>query len=801
MVRRDILLGASLAAVLSGCGQAATLTTAATSDASGETDATSATTTDDPETTGDDTTGAPEPPYEWPDEDLTQWVDPRIGSGGTGFGVGSINPGPTVPFSLVKVGPDTGLGGLQIGFTNCAGYSYADTHLWGFAHTRFNGMGVPDFGAILVTPTTGMDAAKAVSGGARSAFSHEQEIAEVGYYAVDLLDTGIHAELTGATYGAHHRYTWPQATDEATIIFDLGYNPASEPSPDSAFTIDVEAGEISGYTTVMGGYSDRQGGLVTHFVARFDRPILAHGIYEDGSFKPEGKAAAGGATSAYVQFAVTDEAPTVEVQVGLSYISVAGARENLDASLPTFSFDETRAAAREAWQRELERVRIAGGSDAQRRIFYSSMYRAFLSPTIFSEAEGAYLGFDGEVHDAGARTYYSDFSLWDTYRTLHPLFNLIQRERHADMMQSLVWMYEQGGDLPKWPLGAGYTGGMVGTSADIVLADAALKGIDGFDQEKAYEGARAHAMGPRPNAGRADIDGYIARGYVASDAAGGSVSRTLEFAYDDAALAAFAGHLGRADDEAMFRARAQNYEQLWHPELQFFVGRRADGSFVTDGFTPTEWLDTYTEGDAWHYLWFVPHDVDGLAALFGGPEAMTKKLTDYFEITLSELSSVHGNSLQPFPYYWHSNEPALHDTYLFNDLGHPSETQQWVRWALERHYGDDPGGLPGNDDGGTMSAWYIFSAAGLYPIPGTQRFWIGSPIFERVELSMADADDPARALVIIADGAAADAPYIASATLDGAPLERPWLEWGDFRDGATLHLTMSATPTPWGANP
>ncbi|MCA9717008.1 MAG: glycoside hydrolase family 92 protein, partial [Myxococcales bacterium] len=367
-----------------------------TSDASsGETASETASETSETGETGEDL-------FPWPDEDLTALVDPMIGSGGVGYGVGTINPGPTVPFSLVKVGPDTGLAGLQLSFVNCAGYSYDNTHVWGFAHNRFNGMGVPDYGALLVTPTTAMDSGKTKRGGARSLFSHDQEEAEPGYYAVTLLDTGVHAELTGGMYGAHHRYTWAQPTDDAVIVFDLGYIPAEDPSPDSHVELAADGRSLRGWTTTQGGYSKRFGGLKTYFHARLDRAADGRGVWgDDGVPQEDVDALSGGSIGAYLRFDLSEGAATVELQVGLSYISEDQAAQNLDASLPAFEFDATREQARAAWQAELARVRVLGGSAAERVKLYSSMYRAHLSPTMYSEHGGRYRGFDGEVHDDG----------------------------------------------------------------------------------------------------------------------------------------------------------------------------------------------------------------------------------------------------------------------------------------------------------------------------------------------------------------------------------------------------------------
>ena len=368
------------------------------------------------------------------------------------------------------------------------------------------------------------------------------------------------------------------------------------------------------------------------------------------------------------------------------------------------------------------------------------------------------------------------------------------------MMQALVRMAEQGGDLPKWPLGIGYTGGMVGTSADIVLADAYLHDVTGFDVDAAYAAARLHATESRPNAGRADIEGYRARGWVASEVSGASASRTLEFAHEDFALANWAAALGEADDAELFGASARSYEHLLEPELGYLIGRRADGSFETEGFDPLVWMDYYAEGTALHYLWAVPHDVVGLAAMLGGEAEARARLETYLEDSAAFLSSGDYTPLKPVGYYWQSNEPSLHVPYLLTDLGDPAATQRWVDWAREQHYGSDARGLPGNDDAGTMSAWYVFATLGLYPLPGSERYWLSAPAFERVELDLSDADNPERRLAIVAEGAGPGMIYIASARFNGVEFDAPYLSWSQLRDaGGTLRIELSAEPTSFGS--
>lgn len=751
--------------------------------------------------TGTGSGGEDDEPYMWPDEALVELVDPFIGSGGLGYRVGTINPGATRPFGMVKPGPDTGLAQIQLSFLNCTGYHYDQTHVWGFSHARINGMGVPDYGSVLITPTTGMSEAKAARAGARSAFDHGEEEASPGYYAVRLADAGVRAELSATDHVALHRYTWEDPAADATVVLDLGYNPADGASPAGAVTIDPDGQTIRGTMTVMGGYSNRLGGVPTHFVARFSRPFAGFGVWGDDQVLAEGTASQeGAAIGAWASFDLDPGDPRVEVALAISYVSIDQAAANLAAEAPTTDFDGVRAAAATAWEGELRRVRALGGTDDERTRFYTALYHAFLAPTLFSEADGWYRGFDGEVHQADYR-YHSDFSLWDTYRTLHPLFNLIQRDRQGEMMRSLVTMAAEGGDLPKWPLAFGYTGGMVGTPADIVLADAYLKGIAGFDAAEAYAAARLHATTPRPNAGRAGVEGYRARGWVASDEASSAASRTLEFAHADFALGEMAAALGEAEDAADFAVRAQSYKNLWEPELGFLIGRRADGSFESAGFDPLTWQGYYAEGTAWHYLWMVPHDVDGLAALMGGRAALRARLADYFEVSKAFLEGPEYTPLEPVPYYWHANEPSLHAAHLFTAAGDPASAQRWIAWARGRHYGSGADGLPGNDDAGTMSAWYVWSAIGLYPLPGDPRYWISAPIFERLELDLGDAAAPDRRLSIVADGAGPGMIYVAGASWRGEPLDRPWITWEELAAGGTLRIELASQPTAWGADP
>ncbi len=736
------------------------------------------------------------------ENNLTEYVDVFVGTGGVGFGVGTLNPGPAVPFSMAKPGPDSGINGVQASFVHCSGYAYGDREIWGFSHSRFNGMGVSDYGALQITPTTGMETKKTRVAGTRQKYRKSTEEASPGYYAVTLEDTGVRAELTATKWGGLHRYTWPSADDDAVVVLNLHYLHGGQ-NRATGLTLDYDAETLTatGTLTVNGDYSDRQGGIPTYFAVRFNKAPKSFGTWDaEGAIAEPSNTAAGEGIGGFARFELAEGELAVELFAAISYTSIEGALTNLEASLTDgeIDFEATRDAADAAWEVELAKIRVKGGSDEAKRRFYTAMYHTMFAPQSYTDADGDYIGFDDKVHAAGEQEYYSDFSMWDTYRTLHPLFNFIQRDRTADMAQSLVRMYEQGGDVPKWPIGRGYTGGMIGTPADIVLGDTYLKGIRNWDFEKGFEGCKLHATEPRSNDGREGYAAYRDRGYVSVEAAGASVSATAEACHADASLAAWAAAMGNDEDAEFFAARTTNYRNHWEPTLKFLIGRRDDGSFVTEEFNETVWKDYYSEGNAWQYLWFVPWDPEGLIDLFGGAAAYLEKLDAYFEKSVEHLETNTLGRLGPYPYYWHSNEPALNGTFMYIDAGRPDLAQKWARWALETNYGDGPDGLPGNDDGGTMSAWYIFVSAGLYPVPGSQKFWVVSPQFEELEIFMGDKETSDRKLTIFAPGAGAENVYVAGVTVNGKALERAALTWEEIQDGGEIRFTLSATPTAWG---
>lgn len=708
----------------------------------------------------DDTEARDEPPAELISGPLTRFVDPLIGTGGWGFGVGSAYPGPALPFAMIHAGPESALGGKQTGYSHCSGYSYQDDEILGFSHTRLQGTGVPDLGNILIQPTDGFDASMAVRGGFRSTFDHSTEAAAVGYYGVTLDRWGVRVELTSARRAALHRYGFPAGAD-ATLVIDPTHFTGENGRIDSASARWLD-GRLQGHVHYYGPMSGRDGGQRVYYAAELDVPVSQTRVWRDGvldtgaeySVSDLAEGSGGGLVLSL------DGASTAHLRIAISFVSEESALANLRAEAPDYDFDAMRERAEAAWEPVLDTVRIAGGTEAEQRIFYSALYRSFLMPTLFTDADGSYRGVDGEVHSADGFEYYTDFSLWDTFRTLHPLMVLIAPQQARDFAVSMVKMIEQGGAVPRWALGTSYTNTMIGSSADIVFADTYLKGITDFDAEAAYAASKRQAMEPKPDGARgpwrSGIESYVSAGYVPEE-----VSVNLEYAYDDWALGNLARALGKDADSEMFASRATNWNKLWDAETAFLRPRNADGSW-TKPFSSQAHGGPYTEGNAWHWTWYVPHDGPGLIEAFESTDAFYDKLLTTFEQSQTLIWVEEGaHHLIPDQYYWHSNEPMIHAAFLFNDAGRWDTAQHWLGEIARTQYRDAPDGLPGNDDGGTMSAWYIFNALGFYPIAGGTEYWVGRPLFSRAVVHRVAGDIEVRA-----DAPEDSAPY-ARVTVDG----------------------------------
>jgi len=691
-------------------------------------------------------------------------VNPFIGAGGIGYGAGSAFPGPCLPFGMARPGPDTAIMGAHLSFHHCSGYHYSDNQIRGFSHTRLSGTGLPDYGNVLVMPTMKRKKDYSREKTHRARFTHDKEEAEPGYYAVTLDPSGIRAELTATRHCGLHRYTFPEEAGRIII------------KADHAIMNDVCAAWIEkgpaentfqGMAHQCGSLTGRNGGVEVFFAVRIRGGVKGTGLFGEGR--------AGKPSGAWVEPAGPGP---VEVEAGLSFISVESAARHLDRELAGKSFDQVRAEAKAAWDEALSVIEIRGGSEEQRRIFYTALYHCMIMPTDVTEAGGLYRGFDEKVHRADGFRYYTDFSLWDTFRTAHPLLSLIEPARSADMMQSLVMMAKQGGWLPKWPTGYRYTSCMIGASADNAVADAWLKGVRGFDVEKAYEAGRWMAMNPVPHeagyAGREGIEDYISLGYVPSDRHGSAASRTIEFSYNDWCLANLAEAVGKQDDARMFHRRAKSWRALRDPGTGFLRGKKSDGAWAKP-FVPWSWAGFYVEGNARQWLWAPLHDPEGLIEFLGGPDEFARRLDGFFA-----KSARRPDTLLPDPFYWHGNEPDIHAAYLFNYAGRPDLARKWVRWIMEEKYADAPDGLDGNDDCGALSAWYVFSALGFYPVAGSDLYLAGAPLFDRAELHLPGGD-----LLVTAQGDLwGDAPV--SVILNGERLEKPWFRHQDIADGGKL---------------
>jgi predicted alpha-1,2-mannosidase len=692
--------------------------------------------------------------------DPLTYVDPHIGTGGTGAQTTGMTPAAGWPNGLTSVGPDTrhSVYGAPA-FYHFGGYHHDDDQVEGFSHTHAHGMGVNDFGAVHVMPRLGWDDAWTEGESRAAPFRSEGEQAGAGWYAVELDDDGTEVSIVATERGGLHRYRFRPGDETPVVVFDLGHRLGEVQIGEAWIRLDPTAGTVEGYQLVQGAYSGRFGGLKTHFVATVDPLPIDAGSWSKPDSPQTGEHQADGTQSGgWLVFpAGTEE---VTLRVALSYVDHAGAWANHAAELEARSHDEVQASVEAAWRERLEVVRVSA-TEEQRRIFHTAHFHASQMPRRMDDTDGRYRGIDGEVH-SGSEPYYTDFSLWDTFRTLHPWFILAHPDVQTAFLRSLVQMTKDGGSVPKWPLGHGYTGGMVGTPADQVFAGSALKGITGWDELTAFDACYEHAIGPSDQAGRAGIRGYTERGYVAFEDAGQPASRTLEFAYNDHTLALWADKLGRTEEAGVLRAQEQSWKNTFDAAQGFFVGRYQDGSFAQLE-SPLSWESSFVEGNATHYRWYVPQDVDGLIDLQHGGDgnAFNAAVQAYWEAVALEPDDQLPDDL-----YWHGNEPVLHHAALGSLAGHPQTSVDATRWVATHRYDDTPEGLDGNDDGGTLSAWYLFAALGLYPVAGTDRYAIHAPLFERVEL-----DRPDGTLVIRAPGAAAQAPQIVEVRADGVAVD------------------------------
>jgi predicted alpha-1,2-mannosidase len=725
---------------------------------------------------------------------LGRSVNPFIGSGGDARVCGNISPAAALPFGMIRLGPDTvAKSGRRA--TNSSGYYFHDDRVLGFSHTRLSGTGARDGGNFLVFPSTEPQSPTGPRRQPDARLDHKDEVAFPGYYAATLPESGIRAELTATRRVGVHRYTFPQSA-KPRILIDVTSVLGRGKSKEGQVRVLASASEIEGSVRTFGTFSARYGGLEVYFVARFSQGFAAVGTWQGESFSRDRLEAAGDDVGVDLILQASGPRPVVELKLAISYVSVANARANLEAEAGAAGFDRVLETAVSEWENKLTRIRVAGGTDKQQTIFYTALYHSLLMPTVFSDVNGDYLGFDGRVHRASGFHFYTDMSLWDTFRTTHPLFTLIAAAEQRDMMVSLTEIAKQGGYLPRWPSGNGYTNSMFGTPADIVVAEAYLKGVRDFDAEAAYQAMLKTAQGPTHNSrfsGRAGIEDYLKFHYCPSDRERQSVAKTIEYSYEDYAVARLAEALGHSKDAELFDARARYYRNLWNPATQYFQPRDSRGEFFED-FRPLlltyldpggKYTSAYVEGSALQWRWAVPFDAAGLVSLFRSPGYFVEELEQFFAKSIPSVGAL------PNAYYWHGNQPDLYAAFLFNAAGRPDLTQKWARWILETKYGDRENGLDGNDDGGCLSAWYVFASIGLFPVAGTDRYEIASPLWERAEV-----DVGGRRLSVVAGNFARDHGYVQKVLLNGTPLDRRWLRHDEIARGGMLRFEMGPKPAP-----
>ena len=710
-------------------------------------------------------------------QDVARYVDPFIGTGGHGH----TYPGATRPFGMVQLSPDTRL----TGWDACSGYHYSDSIIYGFSHTHLSGTGISDYGDILLMPTVGEPYLNALDNGSpgrgyASRFQHRFEHASPGFYSVKLDDDNILAELTATVHAGMHRYTFP-ATSEANIILDLTHR---DEVLDSGLW-------ITSPTTIRGwrrskGWAKNQ---IVYFAMQFSQPMTSFGVAIDDRLVPKLYDARGRNIKAYFRFD-TREAQQVLVRVGISAVDMKGAWENVAAELYGKSFDEVKAQAAVEWNAELSKITVSGGTQAQLTTFYTALYHAMLAPNLFTDVDGRYRGRDGEIHQADDFTNYTVFSLWDTFRAAHPLYALIDQKRTRDFIKTFLAQYEQGGRLPVWELAGNETNTMIGYHAVSVIADAAAKGIGGFDLEKAFV-AMKHSAELKQYRG---FGPYIDSGFIAVEDDRESVSKTLEYAYDDWCIAQVAKMLGRTDDYQRYLARAQSYKNVFDP-VTGFMRPRSNGGWV-EPFDPREVTFAFTEANSWQYTFFAPQDISGLMQLMGGPRNFAGKLDQLLTAESRTTGRDQADITGLIGQYAHGNEPSHHMAYLYDYAGEPWKTQARVRQIMDQFYKPAPDGLIGNEDCGQMSAWYVLSAAGFYPVtPGSTIYAIGSPLFPELRLHFENG----KSFVVKARGVSEQNVYIQSATLNGKRYEKSYLEHKDVIAGGELVFEMGPQPNRrWG---
>ena len=709
------------------------------------------------------------------EEDLTQYVNVKIGSGGHGH----VFVGASVPFGAVQLGPTS----IPQSWDWCSGYHDSDQTVIGFSHTHLSGTGIGDLFDVTLMPVIGdVKYSRGVeddqTSGLWSYADRSKEIARPGYYSVPLTRYGITAEMTSTCRVGLSRYTFP-ASDEAAVVIDLQNGGCWDSAYDTGIEI-IDNNTVSGYRFSHGWAKNQK----IFFYAVFDKPFESLEIIpvkedEFGSVK-FGRAC--------FKTAAGDQ---VMVKVAISAVSEENAKMNMEAELPGWDFEATEKAAVAAWNKELSKAKVSGCDDDTKTVFYSALFHTMIVPSVFSDVNGEYRGADGLVHPSVTHTTYTTFSLWDTYRAQMPLMTVLHPDREADMVNTMISINEEQGRLPVWHLMANETNCMVGNPGIIAVADAVVKDIPGIDKEKAWDALKNTAM--------CDDRGQDLRkrfGYIPSDLFNQSVAYDMEYAIADGAMSSAAEHLGKSEDAAYFRERSHSYRNYMDKETLQARGRLSDGSWRTP-FSPyhsAHEVTDYCEGTAWQYTWLVPQDYDGLVEFYGSKDLFIERLDSLF-VADSHLEgdNVSSDITGLIGQYVHGNEPSHHIIYFYTMAGQPWKTADLVRRVYSEFYQNNTEGLAGNEDAGQMSAWYVLSSLGFYEMePASTRFWFGAPAFEKADVTV-----PGGVLRIKAEGLDASNKYIQEVTLNGKKLDRGYVDYSEIMAGGDLVFKMGDSPAVW----
>lgn len=719
----------------------------------------------------------------------SSYVKPLIGTKGEG----NTYPGAVAPFGMIQLSPDT----EDFLWETASGYEYSDSSIIAFSLTHFSGTGIPDLGDIRFMPQLGkpwlVEGPKTnPDSGYRARYEHADEVASAGYYSVKLKDNNIRVECTSADRAGMFRFTFP-ASDSASLLVDLSKNLRWNVIWSNIRVINDST--IMGYHMVNGWAKERY----VYFTAVFSRPFDSYSIMSDGKrvfyngYRFRSSSEAAGKNMQFLANYKTKANEQILVRVAVSAVSSENSLENLMAEIPHWNFEKVVEETRVKWDKELSKIEIEGTQN-EKETFYTALYHAFLTPILFQDVNGEYRGFDQNIHQSKGFVNHAIFSLWDTYRATHPLFCLVQPSRNADMINSMLAHYDQSVDhlLPVWSLCGNETWCMIGYHAVPVIADAYLKGVRGFDAERAYEAIRTTAMNPDYD----NVMTYATLGWVPNDKENESVSKALEYAHDDFCIAQMAKSLGKMEDYQYFMKRARSYKNLFDRNTMLMRGRDSKGNWRTP-FNSHEYVDggDFTEGTSWQYSWYVPQDIRGLIELQGGNKPFIQKLDSLF--TFGDNTSEHIDDIQGrLGEYWHGNEPSHHIIFLYDFAGQPWKTQELVHTIIKSQYGNQPNSLSGNDDCGQMSAWYLFNAIGFYPVcPGTNYYAIGSPVISKATIHL----EGGKQFSMKAENLTEKNIYIQKVVLNGRELKKPYFMYNELKKGGELVFYMGPKPNKkWG---